>query len=359
MKPMADSPAAWTAEALAADSGWVFTLGDQARRDLVQAVHRGQHPDKTLIDYRRTDFDLGAAADSLAAAFHEAKHGRGIALIRGLPRDELNEQQFELLTWAIGLHAGVPRPQGKASQYISAVRDAGTVYRSAGGRGYSSNAELDFHTDGADVVGLACYNRAKAGGRSMISSSVTAHAVMAAERPDLAAALHAPFYFSRQAEQAADEGPYYPNPIYDACDGLLFSKWNRNRVTMAQRIEGVPALTPQQRAATDMLDAVLRRPTLMYSMDLQPGDLQLLNNHVTLHSRTHFEDYEDPARRRLLFRIWIAPPDSVRLPESWRPAYRSVAPGTVRGGIIGQAYDATRMAFEQRQAADVGMRFAA
>lgn len=360
MKPMAvGSLAEWTAGSLAADPSWIFTLDDRARRDLAQAVHRGQDAEKQLIDYRRADFDLGSAAGILAAAFHETKHGRGIALVRGLPRDELDEKQFELLTWAIGLHAGVPRPQGKASHYVSAVRDAGTVYRSAGGRGYSSNAELDFHTDGADVVGLSCFNRARRGGRSMVTSSLTAHNRMAVECPDLAEALHEPFYFSRQAEQAPDEGPFYPNPIFDACEGLPFSKWNRNRVTVAQRMAGVPLLTQRQREATDMLDAVLRRPDLMYSMDLQPGDLQLLNNHVALHSRTDFEDYEDPARKRLLFRLWLAPPDSARLPESWKPAYRSVEPGTVRGGIIGQAYDAARKAFDRRQAADMGMRFAA
>jgi hypothetical protein len=93
----------------------------------------------------------------------------------------------------------------------------------------------------------------------------------------------------------------------------------------------------------------------MYSMYLRPGDMQILNNHVTLHSRTEFEDFEEPAKKRCLFRLWLAPPDGVALPESWRPAYRSVEAGSVRGGILGQAYDETRRAFEVRQAADLGM----
>ena len=59
------------------------------------------------------------------------------------------------MNWAIGLHTGVARPQGKASQYISPVRDAGVDYRAASGRGYSSNAKLDFHVDGADLATLA------------------------------------------------------------------------------------------------------------------------------------------------------------------------------------------------------------
>jgi hypothetical protein len=60
-----------------------------------------------------------------------------------------------------------------------------------------------------------------------------------------------------------------------------------------------------------------------------------------------------------LFRLWLAPPDSPLLPESWKPFYRSVAPGSVRGGIIGQAYDEVRRAYERRAAEDLGMPTAA
>jgi Taurine catabolism dioxygenase TauD, TfdA family len=275
-----------------------------------------------------------------------------------MPRDGLTAQEFELLTWAIGLHTGVARPQGKASQFLSAVRDAGTVYRTGKGRGYSSNADLDFHTDSADIVLLTCYNVARSGGMSMVSSSITAHEVLAAERPDLAELLHQPHFFSRQQEQAPDEAPFYPNPIFDERDGLLFSKWNRNRLRSAQAIEGVPVLSPRHNEALDLLDEILRRDSVMYSMHLRPGDMQILNNHVTLHSRTEFEDHDDPALKRCLFRLWLAPPDGVALPESWRPAYRAVEAGSVRGGIIGQGYDDARRTFEVRQAADLGMTLA-
>jgi hypothetical protein len=354
----ANPRAAWTVDSLHADPNWIFALDDRARRDLILAVRKAADPAKTLLDYRRDDFDLGSAWTSIAASLREVRDGTGFAILRGMPRDGLTADEFELLTWAIGLHAGVARPQGKASQFLSAVRDAGVVYRTGKGRGYSSNADLDFHTDSADIVLLTCYNVARSGGMSMVSSSVTAHEVLAAERPDLAELLHQPHYFSRQQEEATDETPFYSNPIYDERDGLLFSKWNRNRLRSAQAIEGVPALTAQQVDALDLLDDVLRRPSVMHAMYLRPGDMQILNNHVTLHSRTEFEDHEDPALKRCLFRLWLAPPNGVALPESWRPAYRSVAAGSVRGGIIGQAYDEARRAFEVRQAADLGMTIA-
>ena len=39
----------------------------------------------------------------------------------------------------------------------------GTNYRASNGRGYSSNAKLDFHVDGADLTTLICFNKAKSG----------------------------------------------------------------------------------------------------------------------------------------------------------------------------------------------------
>jgi len=352
-----DSPASWNAAGLEADrKRWTFALDDRARRDLAAALAKARDPDKALFDYRREDFDLGSGWPVIAAAFEEVKRGRGVALVRGLPREGIDEKGFELLTWAIGLHAGVGRPQGKASHYVSAVRDAGSDYRTGTGRGYSSNAELDFHTDSADMVVLSCYNKAAAGGMSITTSSIAARRRMHEEYPDLVEWLHRPVHFSRQGEQAADEAPSYPHPIFDEAGGKLFSKWNCNRVTSAQKLDGVPRLPAQHREALETFDKVVRRPDLAHEMWLAPGDLQIINSHVTLHSRTDFRDHAEPEKKRLLFRLWLAPPDGDRLPESWRVLYKAVEPGTVRGGITGQHHDERCRAFERRQAAALGMR---
>ena len=353
-----DSPAAWRVADLASDTSWIFHIDDAARAQVLRAVDAAYDPDKSLFDYTREDFDLGPAWDVIARAIAEAHHGRGFALVRGMPRAGLGELQFELMNWAVGLHAGVARPQGLMSQYISPVRDAGTDYRAASGRGYSSNAQLDFHADGADLVTLACYNTARAGGQSMVSSSISAREELIAQRPDLARIAHQDFYFSRQSEQAPDEEPFYGQPLFDIEDGRVFGKWNRNRVQSAQKLEGVPPLTPAQRETMDVLDAILCRADLMFTMDLQPGDLQILNNHVMLHSRTGFVDFDEPAHKRLLSRLWLAPPDSVRLPGSWWPFYRSVQPGSVRGGIRGHHHDHGCQDFDRRQAAALGMSLA-
>lgn len=355
---MLSSPAAWRTDDLVRDPSWTFQLDDKTRRDLAAVVAK-MDPDRALIEYRRDELDLGSAWRVISAALDEVKRGRGVALIRGLPREELNEKEFEFLTWAIGLHTGVPRPQGKQTHYISSVRNLGTVYRTGTGRGYSSDAELDFHTDTSDIVFLSCYNKAVSGGMTIVTSSLAGYNVMAEEEPELLDWLHRPVGFSRQGEQAPDEGPFVVQPIFGEAEGKIFSRWNWNRVDSAQKLAGVPQLEPRHRAALERFDRIVRRPELAYSMWLQPGDVQIVNSHLTLHSRTEFVDDEDPARRRLLFRLWLAPPDSERLPESWRDLYRAVEPGTVRGGIRGHDYDDVRRAFETRQANDLGMKMPA
>jgi len=204
----ANPAAAWTVADLRADPSWIVELDDRDRAHLASAVRKAFDPDRDLLDYARGDFDLGPAWAGIASCLRQVRDGRGFAVLRGLPRAELTDKAFELLTWAIGLHAGVARPQGKASQFMAPVRDAGVAYRTGKGRGYSSSSDLDFHTDSADVVLLTCYNVARSGGMSMVSSSVTAHGIVAAERPDLAELLHEPHYFSRQQEQAAAEAAF-------------------------------------------------------------------------------------------------------------------------------------------------------
>ena len=350
------SPASWTAADVQADTGWIHTLSADASAALLAAVRGAGDPDRPLLDWRREDFALGPCLPALAAAFREVRDGRGMTLVKNLPRAGVTPAEFRLMTWAIGLHFGVARPQNRTSDYITAVQDVGTAYRSPTGRGYSSNAELDFHVDSADVVLLSCYNQAPVGGMSLCVSAATAYAIVQAERPDYAAALASAYTFSRNGEQAEGEAAWYPAPICTVEDGRVFCKWNRNRLENAQKLDGVPRLSALQRAAMDYFDAVLRRPETMFSMHLKPGDLQLLCNHTMLHSRTSFEDHVDADKKRTLYRLWLAPPAWRQLPQSWAAFYGTAEPGVVRGGIRGHQYDAERQRFDARQAAAMRMR---
>lgn len=351
-----EAPSAWEIEDLKSTDDWCFEIDESDGNLLRDSIKSLFEQDRDLLSYSPSEFDFGSSWEIIEKALLEAHHRKGLSIVRGLPREDLNQDEFRLLSWAIGLKAGVARPQGLASQYISAVQDAGTDYRAANGRGYSSNAELDFHVDVADLTILTCYNKAKSGGQSMISSGVTAHNYLTKERPDLAEIAYQHFYFSRQQEQAPDEKPFYSLPLFEEESGNLFCNWNRNRVQSAQNIEGVPELSKLQNETMNFLDEILTRPELMYTMYLEPGDIQIINNYRMFHSRTGYLDFENDLQKRCLYRLWLAPPDSIRLPESWKDFYRSVEPSTVRGGIIGQSYDKTCSDFDKTQSKFMSMK---
>ncbi|MDC0073340.1 TauD/TfdA family dioxygenase [Alphaproteobacteria bacterium] len=350
-----DSPALWQPEDLKKNKDWIFELNNSESMHIARNIKKVFNPKRSFFEYSKDEFNLESSIEIILNAAKKAYFGYGVSLVRGLPRNTLNEEEFRLMIWVIGLYLGVARPQGIASQYISDVRAVGMDYRSASGRGYNSNANLDFHADGCDLVGLACFNKAKEGGQSHISSSTTVWQKLVSERPDLAEIAMEDFYFSHNQEEIPGECPYYVQPLFEEEGGYLFGKWNWNRVRTAQKIKGVPKLTVSQKECINLIEKILRRPDVMLSTWFEPGDLQFINNHVILHSRTSFIDYQDYNKKRLLFRIWLAPPYSIKLPTSWQDFWRSIEPGTVRGGIHGHNYNNICKLFENNQANQFNM----
>ena len=64
-------------------------------------------------------------------------------------------------------------------------------------------------------------------------------------------------------------------------------------------------LSRVERDALDLFDSIAQRDELRLDMILEPGDLQWANSYTVLHSRTSFEDYDNPARRRKKLRLWL------------------------------------------------------
>lgn len=73
-------------------------------------------------------------------------------------------------------------------------------------------------------------------------------------------------------------------------------------------------------------------PALHLKMAFEPGDMQIIHNHQIMHSRTEYEDWPEPERRRHLLRLWLSPPDGIPLPDAFAGLYGSTEPGA-RGGV--------------------------
>jgi hypothetical protein len=356
MRASIDSPAAWRAAEVAAGGRWLRRLSEpeaEAVAAMLQAVRAAGKP---MLELTRDDVPLGAFAPVLEEMTMELEHGIGFKTLRGLPSDRFSVEDNRLLFWALGCHLGVARPQGKASQLMSDVRAAGGEYRGAGGRGYNTNAELDYHVDGTDVVGLYCLQVARSGGLSRVASSVAIHNEILRRDPELVERLFQPFPHNRQNEEAEDEPPFYMAPVYSLRDGHFAARYIRNHIRSSQIRTDTPRLTDLDHRALDIIQDLAETDEFRFDMVLERGDMQFVNNHVLVHSRTHFEDFEEPGRRRHLLRLWLSVPNGRPLCEGLRDAYKSVEPGTVRGGFKGQHFGPDLRAYQARAAEAVGMR---
>ena len=159
---------------------------------------------------------------------------------------------------------------------------------------------------------------------------MSVHNAILARRPDLHALLCQPYYHTRQGE-AGGETKYYAMPLFAVRDGRFTSQYSRTFVEAAQRIPEVPRMSAAQDEALDLWAEVCEE--LCYSMDMRPGDIQLLNNHVVYHARTTYEDDPTPGRDRFLMRLWLSMPNSRALPAGHETLWGSIEAGALRGGI--------------------------
>jgi hypothetical protein len=304
--PVSDA-SAWRAADFIADRSWIVALTEAAVAEVDAALRHAQRQGKTAQTITRDGFPLTSVGGLLADARHELEYGRGFLLLRGLPIDRYTDEEAGLLYRGIGAHIGAVVSQNAKGDLLGHVFDRGYAeYRGRSDiRGYQTRADLEFHTDVVDIVGLLCLRTAKEGGQSVIVSSTTIHNEMLAREAALLGLLYGNFLFDRRGEEVGGQPAYFVSPIYSWFQGYLSCRPAIiEYIYSAQKKTGI-ALSPAQDEA---LQAFLRhaaRDNLQLRMDLRPGDIQLLNNSVVLHSRTAYHDHAEEHRKRYLLRLWL------------------------------------------------------
>jgi hypothetical protein len=161
-----------------------------------------------------------------------------------------------------------------------------------------------YHADPADIVALLCIRPAKSGGLSTVVRSAAVYDELARTRPDLTQVLYQPWWRDLRTGDGPDS--FCQSPVYARDDhGRLSVSYGPDYIRSAQRGAHVPPLSSAQLEAMAVLDQLNSDPRFSVTMDLRPGDVQFLNNHVVLHRRTAYEDYPEPERRRDLIRLWL------------------------------------------------------
>lgn len=328
-EPVSD-PAAWTGAEMTARDEWLYRLrGDEldGLSDLADRLLKDADGDLNhLIGRPAEAFDLGPLSTTVEAVRFDLRDGRGFAVMRGLPVEDWSREKLAAAYWAVGVHVGEPVSNNPEGDLISHVIDLGRDYDNPKHRGYQTSAALNWHVDNCDVVTLLCLQTSKTGGESKFASSVAVYNEMLRRRPDLVAALAEPFRISRHGEEDDGEAPYYEFPVFNFVDDYLVALCAGRHIEKGHSLPGAPPLTDARREALQMIGTLAEE--LHLSMAFEPGDIQLLNNFVNIHTRTAFEDWDDPARKRHLWRLWLHVEGQRAFPpeiEPWRRGIRTLA----------------------------------
>lgn len=300
-----NNSAAWMGDELSKKTSWIFHLSQTEINELDEAIRFLILQNKPLTEIKREDFPLNNLAVSIAKWSDELNTGLGFVLVRGFPSEKYSVEENSIAYWLIGRYLGEPISQNSDGEILVSIRDVGANPNDANTRLYKTRAEQDFHTDGADIIGLLCLQKSKSGGASRIVSSVSVYNEIVRQRPDLSPLLFEDFYWHLHGQHLPDQSPYFKLPICAFKNGhfrLFYLGWY---IRNAQLLEGVPKLTAGQNEVMNLLESIANDPKFYLDMNFEKGDMQFLKNSVILHKRTAYEDFSEPEKKRHLLRLWL------------------------------------------------------
>jgi hypothetical protein len=325
-----DAASVWIGDDLKDADSWIIPLTEDDLADCERALaHYAAKQFSDLTQARAEDFPLGHFRERVADVVDRLEHGLGLVLMRGLPiYDRFTEDEACALYWGIGQHMGNLVPQNRKGDVIGHIRDLGR--RGPYERAYATNEDLGFHTDSTDFVGLMCLRPALYGGQSSVASSSLLYNIVIRERPEYLPILNKNFPTDWRSEEPPGSPGWYLEPLYSYFGGALSATVRTGRAMSAMRFAEVPRLTADEVSCFMYFDSLPKRPGVALGMELQTGDIQFVNNFVTVHTRTSFvDDPEDPARQRHLLRLWISRPGTGRPLCAEYAAWRAGYPTTV------------------------------
>jgi hypothetical protein len=302
-----DGRAAWrAADVAAAEREWHVELDDAQRRAIADAARCAADRGVAIHAMTADQFPVDGLGEVIQGWSAMLETGLGFVLLSGFPIDLLDAHEVELAYVGIGTHLGTPVGQNRDGDVLTHVRDERLPASAGRVRLYRTRERQDFHTDGADIIGLLCLHQARRGGASKIASSWAIHNEMLARRPDLLDVLAQPMAWDRQGDVPPGESPWFTlSPLTEVAGvaRLFYIGWY---IRDSQQHSDAPRLSDAQLEAMAMLEGLANDPGFHVRMDFEPGDVQLINNGRILHAREAYDDDPDPERRRHLLRLWLA-----------------------------------------------------
>lgn len=294
----------WTRGSLGED--YVFELSDDHVAEIDEALVHAESATGDVLDIEQRHFPLPTLGPELERIKADLIDGRGVALIRGVRVERYGKERASTIYWGVGTHLGLPWPQNAKGHLLGDVTDQGKAADDPTSRGNEiGGIAFPFHSDGSDLVGLFCLDAGASGGASLVANVVSIHNELARTEPELAAALYDPMPYDFRGEQAPGGKPWYTMPVANAKGDRLFVRYIRPYIMAARRHTDAPQPSAAAEAAMDRVDTMCADPTYHVAMDLQPGDMQFVNNYHVLHGRDAYTDDRPAGKIRHLKRLWL------------------------------------------------------
>ncbi|MGQ0431723.1 MAG: TauD/TfdA family dioxygenase [Microthrixaceae bacterium] len=294
----------WRSDELAVSYVWHLT--DDHVEELDAALRHAEAGTADVLDITRAHFPLPTLGPLLVDLTRELIDGRGVVLLRGLPVDRYDKARASSIYWGVGMHLGRPWPQNVKGHLLGDVTDQGKDVADPTARGNEiGGVRFPFHSDGSDLVGLFCLDAGASGGESIVANAVAIHNELVRTDPEVAAELYRPLPYDLRGEQAPGARSWYEMPVFTRRHDRLFVRYIRPYIESSRRHADAPAVTEAARAAMDRVDEMCADPRFHVSMQLEPGDMQFVNNHHVLHARAAYADDRASGRIRHLKRLWL------------------------------------------------------
>jgi hypothetical protein len=301
-------PTVWKGSELRGTTHWITRLDSAHISELTHAAADARAKGIQHRDLTNENFPLPTLSRVLSGIRHELRHGCGFSLIKGIDVDTFDPVLLRIALVGLGTHLGVPVSQSFRGDYLGEVMN----YHEAGNeRPYRSGGEINMHRDPCDIVGLLCQRRAMEGGASRLASAAAVWNAFLTEKPELTETMIEGFrlYRTRDGHSVASLVTSERIPVFARDpDGPLHCTFIAELAEAAAKVSN-EALSDDARAAISFFRTAVSRSDMYLDMNIEPGDIQLLNNRSTLHGRTDYRDWPESHRRRLMLRLWLMCPD--------------------------------------------------
>lgn len=306
-------PEVWRGTDFVTRENWAHRLPDCVLAALEAVVRDAASRNLTQENFDFEAIEISGLRPALSPILAALTDGEGFALLRGMEPERYTTEELKIALLVIGNHMGLVGPQERQPKRIGEVMDINPPTRDYY---YHGGGPLPMHMDPVDVVGLLCIRKAKRGGESRIVSSMAVHNEILRSRPDLLKLLYRGYRHRRREHrnQGSVALTEFHCPLFAEIGGRTICNYIPAPIRKA--IDGgLVKLTPLEQEALDVLDQTAARDDFCLAMDMEPGDIQFLNNRLIMHGRADYEDFVEREQRRLMLRLWLTIPGWQKYPE--------------------------------------------